>query len=369
MSVKSGLFQISAATVKKVIKYQFIELVLADQNETNFDALFSNKLLSRSASYLVKNKLETRQYAIPCNITHNKEVNSFNIGPVVFFKSEYWLEQNKHLFEIEGQFKELYSTSLETFKNHTWVATVEIEKTDEFIGLERARHAIVCAINVIRLFTSREVGHHFGMTTQKLKPSQSAYFIQKSGSPSPVIQRTFQPMFPEELWKEFVGREDSFVSLAGSSIVQITNDVDQFMLLQRFLDALYWYGDAVQEENGGALITKCTAALERLTITKRNPEGIKRLVSTRGAFLASKLTDVNADEIKTNIEQLYETRSRLMHGGISPFRFDENFGEHTALHTVNRVLFGALYFYWTLKQGKATDKDLEAAFKAGTEPW
>jgi hypothetical protein len=89
-------------------------------------------------------------------------------------------------------------------------------------------------------------------------------------------------------------------------------------LNQRLLDALNWFGQAVVEQNAGAKVVKYTAALERLTVTGHVDDGLENLVIKRVAILNQDREDKPLEEIKKQLGELYQCRSDLMHGSLSP---------------------------------------------------
>jgi hypothetical protein len=89
-------------------------------------------------------------------------------------------------------------------------------------------------------------------------------------------------------------------------------------LNQRILDALNWFGQGVVEPNPGAQIVKHTAALERLTMTGHVDSGIESLIMDRVGFLNEDRPNKTEKEIQDEIGALYQFRSDLMHGTISP---------------------------------------------------
>jgi hypothetical protein len=91
-------------------------------------------------------------------------------------------------------------------------------------------------------------------------------------------------------------------------------------LNQRLLDALNWFGQALLEQSAAAKIVKYTAALERLTMTgKIDPGEIEKRIIERIAMLNQDRPDKTGEQIRSEIGKIYQCRSDLMHGSLSPY--------------------------------------------------
>jgi hypothetical protein len=143
-----------------------------------------------------------------------------------------------------------------------------------------------------------------------------------------------------------------------------------FDVATRWLDALSWYGQAVEERVPSAKIVKYVAAVERLTITEETPtdddRGLTDAVTRRAALLAGGADETELEKRRLEAKYLYRWRSKLMHGQRSPISKEQIVtDEHRSMMAkaddlARQVLIGALgeYVHLLMSSG-TTDAALE----------
>jgi hypothetical protein len=111
-----------------------------------------------------------------------------------------------------------------------------------------------------------------------------------------------------------------------SDLLTFCRDLDTAPpLCVRFVDALAWYGEAVAECSTAAKIVKFVSAIERLVCTgkEHDAEGkvlpLAEIVVARAAIFYSRGPGATLVEARTQFERIYDSRSRIVHGSISPF--------------------------------------------------
>jgi len=124
---------------------------------------------------------------------------------------------------------------------------------------------------------------------------------------------------------ELLSGEEAFAIDQAGVILESRLDPDlNRPLSQRLLDVAQWFGEAVRDRSASTRLVKYVTALERLTLTKKErtdgvPDRIADLVSDRTAALSTGLmSDRTFDENKAAFKKLYNIRSELVHGSISP---------------------------------------------------
>jgi hypothetical protein len=115
----------------------------------------------------------------------------------------------------------------------------------------------------------------------------------------------------------------SELAIFGSALAPLVACEPVCHLQQRFLDAINWYGDAAADPESTASIIKYVSAIERLLfgVRRQNETGER---GTKKAF-ASRLKALwvgfdcdGKDRVGENAHEVYEARSRLLHGAASP---------------------------------------------------
>jgi hypothetical protein len=274
-----------------------------------------------------------RTHYVPCRLMYSKGPSSFTIGPVTFQARERFNElMASHFEEYARRDGEDWQKKLDErlladarhyYDGFTWVGEVHILNCDGGTSLERARMAVIGAVNLVHvLFGSyhtrrMEIGGPRLETDRRahmsLDPKYRLYVSCSSASTSAVG-------FPDD-WQRFLEGEDMAVLLRGAqkALEAIVNPAIKRPVGTRLLDSAAWFGEAVREESPAAQIIKAVTALERLVLTSEHEE-IKKTVSQRGAAIRYHPADSKTfEELESELAEAYVMRSRLAHGSLSPF--------------------------------------------------
>lgn len=84
------------------------------------------------------------------------------------------------------------------------------------------------------------------------------------------------------------------------------------------MDAISWYGDGAREPSPAARTLKNITAIERLLLGKRGDKISKR-IRDRYSALCFDTVKKDRDLIRDRVKHLYNDRSAIAHGEISPF--------------------------------------------------
>jgi len=135
-------------------------------------------------------------------------------------------------------------------------------------------------------------------------------------------------------------------------------------LTERFLDALSWYGQAVSDTLHSTKIVKYVAAWERLVITRKEKD-LTSTVCRRISMLAYDGCRETYEQTLKKAKDVYEWRSNLMHGTISPFAANIEEIVPIAERLTQSSLFQAvdLFVYLSQKNNKVNAKELEKEYQ------
>lgn len=186
--------------------------------------------------------------------------------------------------------------------------------------------------------------------------------VWKEGQGAPAGDGWFDNLFDNEatrqIWRLFE-----------EAIRTITEADKPDELNQRLLDALNWFGQGVVEPNPGARIVKYTAALERLVMTGHVPSGIEMLIINRVAMLNQGRPGTTREQIQDELGELYQCRSDLMHGSISPSDPSVIKTLRIGREATRWALFKAVQLFALLREsGKTNRKALEFAYEGPKFP-
>jgi Apea-like HEPN len=209
------------------------------------------------------------------------------------------------------------------FSQYSWVASVSIPKCDRSISVTRAEKTIELALNIFKLFWGEKHGYRlrqgniFGdvIDTAKLtKNSDSIFDVSIYGKDSGDV-------FALENWFDLFTSNPGKFYLRGL-IPALNACIDPAQnnnpdLIDRLIDGLFWFGQAVSEKNIAIKIIKYLAGIERLIIAKKSTNPTKN-AEERIAILYHRSTKKDLSECHEIAKRIYSYRSKLMHGSISP---------------------------------------------------
>ena len=306
------------------------------------------KFLNR-ARELAQAELVEVIHHLPCVVFYEHDPESFVIGPVTFtltarFLGDLQTEIEKYRRANAAAFaaglrkrqpelsEEQVTAEAEAFADRhvylirryyeefDWVASVQIPAAHAGISQTRAERAVDAALDVLRLFVPtfperyrRAGAPNTPFETRELMTDATGKIIsamRQGGRGAPSLEGWYEGVKSDapELWNEFERAVEALTK--GDKLDDLT---------QRLVDALHWFGQAVVDDNPAAALVKYAAGLERLTITGHVAKGLEAMVIRRVAYLNHDRTDMTPDEIKADVGKLYQMRSDLMHGSISPY--------------------------------------------------
>ncbi len=299
-------------------------------------------------------KRSSRKFAeithyIPCSIFLSRSVDQFSIGPVTFytigkFKNLFTDEiknlrsqiSKEHFEHFGSKTTEKDSNTLanklvdgleDSFFEYDWIAEIKIDECNEKVSYEKALSVTKSALNILKLlfgsyYTSRistgEDNAHREKAAKLYKPKNKRFNISLSFIPqSNVIG---------EDWLELLNSDfHRYFHCAGNMLHHLIKFIHPPPLVIRFISSLTWYGDAVSETSSASKVIKFVSAIEGVTGTgiekdeQGNEFGVTDIVVRRSSLLYSLATRLPIDKSKRKIGDIYEVRSNLVHGSLSPF--------------------------------------------------
>lgn len=381
------------------LRTQFSELFLAEGASIDQDNVDRWIAVAYDAT---AQQHEAATHYIPCGLLFSNQVKRFSIGPVTFLhESEFFrihgeeLEKlretihDRHRKRVDQAIKKglpaknaatpaqsamwsnhLADGLLESFRRYNWFAAVDVAPAHKDVSYDRALFATRGALNIIkvllgsyhtgRLRTADDNGS-VGKTAVLTRDAKGELGISLSNTP---MDNTVG-----DQWLEILTSSKHFSLLAKVLTLCSTFD-DPPPLCARLMDALSWFGDAVAEKSPAAKIVKFVTAIERLCGTgkEKNTDGKDRgvtgIVITRASILYSVITERPFTKVKKEITDVYECRSKLVHGSVSPFADEVSARVVKVDRATNLVLLAAIDYYSVLGlENPALDENgLRASF-------
>ena len=313
----------------------------------------------------VKKRVYDLTHFVPCVVFLDKFPDQFEIGPVKFLWMKDFLENNHG--KIVSRYPELVSEDLiPYYSRFPWVAQITVPQCDEPTSQIRARTTIEGALDALRLLLGKGYTARFRQGHTPVALTESAALRQDStGQIGLSIHREWQDKHAPDKWYEKLRQQTGpYLVLIEKALGGLQDPSNASDLTQRFLDSLNWYGQAVKETHSAAAIVKYVAALERITMTKEHRKVVETL-SRRTALLCAKR---NKHEYTTRYalaHEIYDWRSKLMHGSISPSNGELPSICGKAAKLTRLTLLAGLDFFTVIeiKKPRATSIDLEKRYK------
>jgi hypothetical protein len=234
------------------------------------------------------------------------------------------------------------------------------------LSRERAERTIEAALDVLKLYFARLHGEGLRQGHSLGPPAKTANLTaEMDGKFNFSYGWSTQDVPTGKDWMNVLNSpHDSYLRAAASALYSCVVPQNSSHLVERFLDAMAWYGQAVSEPLTSVRIVKYVAALERLTITKKLEDKLTATVIRRTALLSCDRTAEDYQKAEKDAERVYDCRSGLMHGSLSPFGRELHFVAPIAERITRIALFNCLRIFTDLASAieGATGKHLEAEY-------
>lgn len=369
-------------SVRNEIKNRLLTEVFSGQT---FDQTITERIISESLAAVAKTKLMTLTHVLPCILSHSTSRFEFSIGPVRFITTERFLEEydadlvrytqrtkrrwiwNDKMrirrgipepfpprnskkwprLEIERVAGAVESDARRYYSSYKWVAIVRVEDFDPNTSDQIAKISVETALNLLRLFLGAAHADDFRLGGNfRLEEKTSKIVKPKDGQLQIHFSRRSEHAIIDEDWIDIIFRDGDgyWITAAGGLIRWYQHSERLPIIYRRLLDALYWYGEGVAEPYSHAKIIRYSNALETFLGTR--DQRLSEQISVRAAYFCA--DDVFSEAITwyKKVKAIYNLRSRLVHGDISPF--DRSIGESVGdmEQIVRRVLLVGLQ--WTM---------------------
>jgi len=395
--------------LKEEFSRRFLQIV-EEITEKNMDRMIS------TAYRRISREFEPLIHYIPCAIFFSRTIESFEIGPVSFlhktkFESTYGDEIDQLRIQIKEQHREhcasaiadgfpanriateeqsqqladyLVDGLLSSFGNYEWIAVVTISKCNEKVSYSRAISVTKTALNILKLLLGGEFTYRIKTGKDHGEFSKSARLTRKENGKLEIsLASAPSGNVVGDEWLEILSTNAAYHFGLATKVLELSLGFsDPPPLCTRFIDALSWYGDAVSEQSHAAKIVKFVSSIERITGTgiemddDGRERGVTEIVTNRSSILHSIATGEPLADSIPKVSNIYECRSNLVHGSLSPFDESCVSYAHKAGEISRMILLAGLDYFFSLgiddlsmnqKQLKKKYKDLEAMYRPPEE--
>lgn len=291
--------------------------------------------------------IEDRTHFIPCRLFDGGGATGLAVGPVMFRRTGSFREAHADPIATDPEFNALFERG---FAPWEWTAEVTVRGCDRVISRERALRAIDSALDMLRLFAGADASQTMGRAGAPGLPDAmpAGLWTDSSGRMHPV--RASETAFAADVdWLKRAHNEAGrdWLDRAGRCIEPLADPALNWPLADRFREAASWFGEGVTETYRAARILAFVTAIERAVVPGDHAD-VWRAVTRRAAILAHDADGGSLEGWLDRAGKIYEIRSQIVHGAVSPFAPEAGGLEPAAAGLAGAALRGALAFYETL---------------------
>lgn len=268
---------------------------------------------------------------VPCTLMTEQEPENLIVGPVTFRnRASFRKLLRPHLKSFQQnaaeKWKTDYSRSIMAeaarfYRQFDWVAEVTISECDPKTSRIVAERTVTAALDCLHLLFRAKHTYRMRVGGPALRTdARASLAISKDGKMLSGSSRAWagQASFPKGWSAELRDPVLTFMlSLCGIAL-QAAVDPDALRpISRRFLDAAQWFGEASRDDRPATQVVKFVTALERMVMTDEKDD-IAKTVAERVAALCCDPRATDRQKWRDDIYKVYDLRSRLVHGSLSP---------------------------------------------------
>lgn len=329
---------------------------------------------------------EPATHFIPCGLIFSETLKQFAVGPVAFYHASEFFRLHGEEFDRlpetirarhRGRVEEAIAKGfpaknaatpeqsaewgghitaglLESFKRYNWFSVVNVSAAHKEVSYDRALFTTRGALNIIKLLLSSAHTHRLRTADDHGSAGKAATLTRDLKGELGISLSTV-PMDNTvgDGWFELL-TTGKYFPILGRVLELCSSFVQPPPLCARLMDALSWFGDAVSEQSPAAKIVKFVTAIERICGTGKEKtadnkdRGVTGIIITRASILYSVITEIPFNRAKKAVTEIYECRSNLVHGSVSPFDDEIVPAVVRTDQITNLILIAAVDYYNTL---------------------
>ncbi|PCI49283.1 MAG: hypothetical protein COB49_05015 [Alphaproteobacteria bacterium] len=305
------------------------------------------KIIDKSIKNVLNN-IETTNYFFPCMIAYQDNEDEFIIGPIKFMTMNRFWSQNQKT--IDKSLKISQEEILKYFNKFPWIAEVIIDHLEDERAEELSKQAVQYALNIFKIYTP----HYYN---KKLRIAGDTDYEPtctlkiRNGEPLTTISSSTLGWFlHDKKFSEEAGPRFTDISrLTGQLITSFLSGHNIPLIYQRLLNAIWWFGDAVDEQSSSAQLIKYINVIEAIINTDDRDKSTTDQFRKRTIDILSGCLDTmfdNNSQLTKHLNNIYGVRSDLVHGKKPPTDvniYEEiSFAHDVASHVIHNA------FYWSI---------------------
>lgn len=339
--------------VEKALAKLITERFVVERREINVEQV--QHALSDAVN-IAKTACVDITHFVPCRLMHEEKDNEFSIGPISFrslpkFAAALEPFIERYLDDAEARDartmgEQAIARAKFYYEGFGWIATVKVPKCAPQMSAKRSLRAVTTAVNLLhtvfgayhtrRMVVGGPRSDEDHRATLRLVEEDRLLLSWSTNSTSAVG-------FADDLQRLLARDDIAFLLSKANKIIEPVIDTSTTRpLALRFSDAAAWFGQAVRDEGEAASVVKAITAIERLVVTRERKDLTAMLSERAAALLYTQNREKSYDDQRKRIARMYDLRSRLVHGSLSPFDAEVRAKRWPCLELAEEVLCAAL---------------------------
>lgn len=362
--------RIKPKTLENAIRNLFAKRILDEKIALTQSA--ADKIVSGAVKEVKNGKVMTKTCFIPVFLPLDKDADELFVGRVRFITTKkFFIEKEQKLTDYQNDVvpltpqgiailkqikpdldpiyfpKENAEREMEEFRRlweeFPWIASVLVENYDEKRIDKISLIAVNIALNAIRIMFPIQHAEKIHMSGRPRWQWEGAKFYELPDSKISISRDKRWKHSTQDGWIRLYTSEGTgeYLHLLGELVSPFLSPNPVPELYQRYVNALWWYGEALQLDMLYLRVTALANALEAFLGT--SPDKISEQIAARGALFL-RIHDATVDWY-AKIKKFYDTRSDLVHGRIPAFSDEVHTQIDVGLIMVQRILIEGLS--WT----------------------
>ena len=263
----------------------------------------------------------TRRHLIPCTILPSR-ASAFEFGPIRFFHASEIDLKDYGLAPVEGGLEAYFGPLLRMMNDHaaSWLAEVEVEGCERERSAEIAGLAVDVALGGLQLVVPPAIGRNMARITARTLPAYRGSFAVTDTGVEPGI-RNLQPGLglPADEFEARIAEVAAEIAAMGRLVEAYLRGAGTLpRLRQAWCNGVYWFHEGMSEPLDSVATVKLETAIENLFLAESTKQAkLRMLKGLEGMFGISKsdtIDSVSDLTFKTLVNQIAETRSKVLHG-------------------------------------------------------
>lgn len=341
--------RVSVKTVRELIGSELVKRFLIEKRPVDVQQI--DRLMSWLGRAALR-RCSGQTHFIPCHLMYVEEPAELAVGPVTLRSRKSFRSQILPLvraYDSRGDrrwTRKLLYSALQYYRSFKWIIEVTVPPADSDLSDQIAWEAATAALNCLHICFGAQATSKMVLGGPRLERDNRGH-LQIDPSGKLHVQLQFggpgQVGFASGWSTNWVGSEaELFVNLCGVALETVVDPDLLRPISRRVLDAIFWFGEGVREKGHAARVVKYVTALERMLMTSERDD-IAKLVSERcAAFCLTTDEPKSLPQWRAEALRLYDLRSRLVHGDMSPLSKEVRDGAHLGAEIARFAILGAL---------------------------